>query len=280
VDRDRDLVFQNELKQGSLELTGLFERQEAGANDTSAAVGYAPLSETEKLVLAAEKYLNSLECTKDFPEAGEDVKVMAYRLDGHVFLTVAVAFADRFIPDVATYFERKEALQKALYSHLSAKLRTVQELTIEVNTLDDATRGEEGMYLTVLGTSAEGADCGQVGRGNRVNGLITLRRPMSTEAAAGKNPTNHVGKIYSVLTHKTAMEVYSGVPEVAEVFIWLGSQIGRSIADPAHISAHLVLHPGAALKDVSQKVQEIIDRELSDVHTLTMRLARGEIPVW
>jgi len=33
-------------------------------------------------------------------------------------------------------------------------------------------------------------DCAQVGRGNRVNGLISMNRPMGTEAAAGKNPVS------------------------------------------------------------------------------------------
>jgi S-adenosylmethionine synthetase len=59
VDPERHLVFQNELKEGSPELTDLFEREVVGANDTSAAVGYAPLTETERLVLAAEQWLNS-----------------------------------------------------------------------------------------------------------------------------------------------------------------------------------------------------------------------------
>jgi len=40
---------------------------------------------------------------------------------------------------------------------------------VNSNTLDDPNRGENGMHLTVLGTSAEGGDCGQVGRGNKVN---------------------------------------------------------------------------------------------------------------
>jgi S-adenosylmethionine synthetase len=136
------------------------------------------------------------------------------------------------------------------------------------------------MYLTVLGTSAEGADCGQVGRGNRANGLISFRRPMSMEATAGKNPTNHVGKIYSVLTHKIAREIHSRVPGIEEVYVWLGSQIGRPIADPAHASVHVVLHSGLGLDEVSRDVQEVIHQELSGMDSLTMSLARGELRIW
>ena len=95
----RHLVFQNELKEGSPELTDLFEREVIGANDTSAAVGYAPLTETERLVLAAEQWLNSPDFQRRFPEAGEDVKVMGVRRDRDLTLTVALAFVDRFVPD-------------------------------------------------------------------------------------------------------------------------------------------------------------------------------------
>jgi S-adenosylmethionine synthetase len=42
--------------------------------------------------------------------------------------------------------------------------------------------------LTVTGTSAENGDDGQVGRGNRINGLITPYHPMSLEATSGKKP--------------------------------------------------------------------------------------------
>lgn len=58
----------------------------------------------------------------------------------------------------------------------------------------------DSLYLTVTGTSAEAGDDGEVGRGNRVNGLITLYRPMNMEAAAGKNPVTHVGKLYNIIT--------------------------------------------------------------------------------
>jgi len=60
---------------------------------------------------------------------------------------------------------------------------------VAVNTADGDTA--DSIYLTVTGLSAEIADDGQVGRGNRVNGLITPCRPMSLEAAAGKDSVTH-----------------------------------------------------------------------------------------
>ena len=280
VDPERHVLFQNELKKGSPELIDLFEREVIGANDSSVAVGYAPLTETERIVLAAERFLNSEQFKRDFPEAGEDVKVMGYRLDRELILTVAMAFVDRFVPDAGTYFVRKQEMEATLEGFLARKIKTLDKVAVAINTLDDLKRGEAGMYLTVLGTSAEGGDCGQVGRGNRVNGVISLNRPMSTEAAAGKNPLSHVGKIYTLLTHKIAEEIYLSVPGLDEVYVWLGSQIGKPIGEPLVASAQLVLLPGVALVDVRQEVKGVIEGELTTIDHFTGRLARGELPVW
>ncbi|MDJ0735477.1 MAG: methionine adenosyltransferase [Nostocaceae cyanobacterium] len=279
VDPEEHIIIQNELQEGSPELTDLFERTIIGANDTSAAVGYAPLTETEQMVLATEHYLNSPKFKQQFPEAGEDVKVMGYRNQQQLLITVALAFVDRYIPDVQTYFQRKAEIQQAVETYLDGKRHTLKGVTVNINTLDDPTRGEDGIYLTVLGTSAEGGDGGQVGRGNRVNGVISLKRPMGTEAAAGKNPVSHVGKIYTLLTHRIAEQIYAQVPGLQEVYIWLGSQIGYPIDQPAIASTQVILQPGVMLTDVESAIALILEGELANIADFTASLARGELPV-
>lgn len=280
VDPDRHVVFQNELKQGSPELTDIFERKKISANDTSAAVGYAPLTETERMVLVTERFLNSVRFKEIFPDAGEDVKVMAYRHDRDVTLTVALAFVDRFVPNAKRYFLRKKEMQESLEEYLSRQQHTLDRITVNINTLDDPNRGESGMYLTVLGTSAEGGDCGQVGRGNKVNGLIAFNRPMSTEAAAGKNPISHAGKIYTLLTHRIAEEIYAKVPGLEEVYVWLGSQIGRPIDQPFIASVQVGVRESLAFKDIKPSVKKIFEYELQNIDDFTARLSSGELPVW
>jgi S-adenosylmethionine synthetase len=280
VDPAEHLIIQNELKEGSPELIDIFDRQKIGANDTSAAVGYAPLTETELVVLDAERFLNSPQFKQEYPEAGEDIKVMAYRYDRHLTLTIALAFVDRYVPNIATYFNRKEEIRSKLKTYLENKQNGPGNISIEINTLDDRDRGESGVYLTVLGTSAEGADGGQVGRGNKVNGVIALNRPMSTEAAAGKNPISHVGKIYTLLSHHIASQIYQMVPGIQEVYIWLCSQIGKPIDQPLIASAQLVTNPGVGLSDISSDIEDIIQRQLEEIGDFTMRLARGEMSVW
>ena len=279
VDPERHMIFQNELKEGSPELTDVFERRIMGANDTSAAVGYAPLSETERVILAGERYLNSAEFKQRFPEAGEDVKVMGYRRDRELTLTIALAFVDRFVPSLASYFARKQEIAADVKNRLARELSAIDSIHVAINTLDDPARGEDGMYLTVLGTSAEGGDGGQVGRGNKANGVISLNRPIGAEAAAGKNPVSHVGKIYTLLTQRLAAEIHATVPGVREVYLWMGSQIGAPIDHPAIVSAELILADDCALSDAQPGVEAVIERGLATMNDFTERLIRGEWPV-
>ena len=208
------------------------------------------------------------------------MKVMAVRRDRKLLLTVALAVVDRFVPDVRSYFDRKEEMRFALTEYLTGRLQALDEVAVQLNTLDDPARGDGGMYLTVLGTSAEGGDCGQVGRGNRVNGVMPLNRPISSEAAAGKNPVSHVGKIYTLLTHHMASQVIQRVPAVVEVYVWLCSQIGKPIDAPLVVAAQVILRKGAGVPDVQPAVQGVIERELAGIHEFGERLARGELPVY
>jgi S-adenosylmethionine synthetase len=274
-----DLIeYQVEIASGSAELTDIFRRKDAilGANDTSAAVGYAPMTPTENIVLETEKYLNSPGFKERFPESGEDIKVMGLRIGNELQLTVADPLVDMFIESEKGYFRKKDELLKEIETYISerAELRT----SVYLNTLDREGRGMGGIYLTVTGTSAEDADSGQVGRGNRVNGIIPLNRPVSSEAAAGKNPVSHVGKIYNVLSHRIANEIYMNVPDLKEVYVWLLSQIGEPIDQPKIAAAQVIMEKGS-IESVEKEINEVIDKELADIQKFTIELAYGKIPV-
>ncbi|NTV03189.1 MAG: methionine adenosyltransferase [Chlorobiaceae bacterium] len=279
VDPESHVIFQNEIKPGSPELTDAFSRTSVVANDTSVGVGYAPLSETERLVLASERYLNSGGFKRSFPEIGEDIKIMGYRSGRNLTLTVAAAFVDRYVRNPKMYFDRKAELQQELLRFVESENRLLDAVRIDVNTLDDPSRGEGGMYLTVLGTSAEGGDGGQVGRGNRVNGLIPFNRPQTTEAAAGKNPVNHVGKIYNILSHEIAARIHRDTPGVREVTVLLCSQIGKPVGSPLIASVQLCLEPGAALEEAGKHARNVIEEELDGIPAFSIRLADGFYPV-
>ncbi len=280
VDPEKQVKYQVEIKPGSAELTDIFQRKGRflGANDTSAAVGYAPLTPTEDLVLRTEKYLNAQAFKRKFPESGEDIKVMALRRNNQLEMTISMAFVDRFIESEADYFSRKEKIFEELRSFVASD-SGFEKIDLNLNTLDARGRGLAGIYTTVTGTSAEEADSGEVGRGNRANGIISLNRPSSSEAAAGKNPVSHVGKIYNLLSFRIADRIVTEVSGVDEAYVWLLSRIGVPIDQPAIASTQLVLPATTSLGDISSKVQDIMDDELSRMNEFCNDLAEGKIPV-
>ncbi|GFO60270.1 S-adenosylmethionine synthetase [Geomonas silvestris] len=280
VDPDRHLRIRFKLAPGSQELTDIFVRPGAvrGANDTSAAVGYYPLSPTEQAVLALEQELNAVSFKERFPETGEDVKVMGLRFRDELDLTVAMPLLAGRIGSEAEYFARKELVRAEMYRFM-AERGGFGRVTLHFNTLDQQGRGLGGVYLSLLGTSAEDADSGQVGRGNRVNGLIPIGRPIGTEAAAGKNPMSHVGKIYSILAHRLAREICQKVDGVSGAYVLLLSQIGDPVDRPLMANAQLMLARGRQLAEVTDRVEELLQRELSHIGSFCLSLARGESAV-
>jgi len=274
------LVYQVEIQPGSSALTDIFKRKGdlLNANDTSAAVGWAPLTKTEKAVLKTEKHLNSKDFKKKYPETGEDIKVMGHRKGDKLGLTVSMAFIDRFIEGERQYFEKKAEILEDINQYVKDN-NSFEEINVQLNTLDVPGRGIDGVYLTVLGTSADGADSGQVGRGNRVNGLISLNRPQCSEAAAGKNPVSHVGKIYNLLTHRIADEVYQQVPGIREVYVWLLSKIGYPIDQPVIAAVQVSTRTGTEFETAKKKAERIVDFELENIEKFCIDLAHGKIPI-
>ena len=281
IDPDQHLNCQVEINSGAEELTDIFQRggKFLGANDTSAAVGYAPMTRTERIVLATERHLNSRPFKREYPETGEDVKVMGLRDGDKLCLTVAMSFVDRFIDGEGQYFRRKAEVLDEINGFVKSKTR--MKAKVQLNTLDQRGRGVNGVYLTVLGTSAEAGDSGQVGRGNRVNGIMPLNRPTSSEAAAGKNPVSHVGKIYNVLTYHVADSIYRKVPGIKEIYVWMLSEIGRPIDRPKIAAAQVVPSPSVPFKETQRKVKEVLMAELEAkrLASFCKALAEGRLPV-
>jgi S-adenosylmethionine synthetase len=215
-------------RQGSQDLQSLFSRGSAQriplANDTSFGVGHAPLSALERLVLAIEQGLRGHDCAHDHPAWGEDIKIMAVRNGERVKLTIACAMIGRFLSDMDIYLQQRAALGECARER--AREHGFGDCEVAVNAADDAASGS--VYLTVTGISAEAGDDGQVGRGNRVNGLITPWRPMSLEAAAGKNPISHVGKIYNVLAKRVAETLIAAIPQVSTSALWSAGSVRPS----------------------------------------------------
>lgn len=262
---------------GSVELREVFDRAPdvPSANDTSIGVAYAPLSETERLTYKAERTLNSEEVKEELPAVGEDIKVMARRQGEKIDLTIAMASISSLIDDVDHYLSLKDEVEDLICDR--AKEITDKSVNVHINTADELDKGV--IYQTVTGTSAEQGDDGMTGRGNRVNGLITPGRPMSPEAAAGKNPKNHVGKIYNLLAEKIADDV-AKLNGVREVFVRILSQIGRRIDDPYMLGVRVLPENGRKISSIEPEVGSIVDRRLSNVQDITEEVIAGELSLY
>lgn len=279
LDVDRHVKIFPRLRPGSGDLTRLFARGDAHsplANDTSCGAGFAPLTDLERTVLEVEQALNSDETKREHPAIGRDVKVMGVRRDARISLTIGCAIIDRFVANISEYGRAKAAATEVALA--AARRVTTLEVDAVVNAADDMTRGD--VFITVTGTSAEAGDDGEVGRGNRTSGLITPYRPMTLEAAAGKNPVSHVGKLYNLAASAIATAITGQIAAVADATCVLVSQIGRPVDDPHVADLRLTLVQGARLEDVTAAAGSIVRDELACFPELRKRLIEGEVRVY
>lgn len=273
-----------ETDNGSINLTDAFKRNgKPGSNDTSFAVGYFPYSVLESLVLKTENYLNSTEFKSKFQFSGEDIKIMGVRLKNKIKITIAMAMVDRFISSEEDYFKKKNEVTEAALSYIKQLnerleneniINQKRKIELAVNGMDKKGRGINGCYLTVTGLSAESGDDGAVGRGNRVNGLITPNRTMTLEAAAGKNPVNHIGKIYSIFSFDIAKKIYDRFGLKSQ--IKMVGRIGNDLSKPLAFS--LILEEKID-KDKKKEIINFINEELSGINEITNKIVEEKFSV-
>ncbi len=275
INMERDVIVDCRMGNGSTDLQDVFRSCEGKvprANDTSFGVGHAPFSEAESIVRGVAAFIDDTLRPK-YPVIGQDCKIMCMRDGDAVTLTVAMAFVDRYCSGIAEYVEQKNVLAEQIT--LVAKQFTTRKINVAINTADDLEAGS--VFLTVSGTSAEMGDDGSVGRGNRANGLITPNRPMSMEATSGKNPINHIGKIYNLLATQIAQDCVAEVDGIEEMYVRILSQIGYPIDEPHVASAQILTKPGVDMKSVKPDVEAIIDGWLEKTTTITEKVIRGEL---
>lgn len=271
----RDLILDCRLGTGSTDLQDVFKPSQGKvprSNDTSFGVGHAPFSETETIVKNASEYID-VKLRKKYPAIGQDIKIMGLRDGNTITLTVACAIVDKYCADIKEYQEYMTILKEQIGA--VAKKSTKRKVVVHVNTADDIKK--KSVFLTVTGTSAEMGDDGSVGRGNRCNGLITPNRPMSMEATSGKNPINHIGKIYNLLSTQIARECVTKVDGIEEMYVRLLSQIGKPIDLPLVASVQVLPRCGVALKDINGDILEIVDDQLANVTDITKKVIAGKL---
>ena len=277
LDVEKEVIYTPKVLKGSDDLVKVYGRSAdiPLSNDTSFGIGFAPFSEAEKVTLEVERTLNSKQFKDSFPAVGEDIKVMCIREGGKLSLTIAAAMVGNLLSSEKDYEKAKESVLASAIG--TAKKITDMEVDVAVNSGDSGKEG--GFYITKSGLSCESGDDGSVGRGNRVNGLITPFRHMTLEAAAGKNPVNHVGKIYSVAANEIARDIVSIYPQIVECSVYIVSQIGKKISEPKHLNIEVALDGGKSPDLIRNKVYDIADSAMENLGYLTKEILDGKYSI-
>lgn len=236
------------------------------ANDTSFAAVSMPRSTVESIVHAVETSLNDPGYRAEHP-VGRDIKVMGARVGDDIKVTVACPVMAEKVADRDDYDAVIDQVRSDV-TDLASRLAG-RAVDVDVNQADQ----DDSVYLTVSGTSAEAGDDGQVGRGNRFGGLITPYRPMSLEAAAGKNPAAHVGKTYHAIGYDITQRLISET-DASEATVRLLSSIGHPVTQPQTVHIETTNSPDP------ETVERIVDDCFGDWANVTDRLVAGEYELY
>ncbi len=235
-------------------LDDLRERRTRLANDTSLGTGWAPESRFEVFVRDLVDHFSAAgPFTATHPWCGSDVKVMGYATGDEVDVVLCVPQKCSHVPDRVAYLENKEIVLAECRRLATERLGDVPA-RFQLNVRDLPERDE--LYLTFTGSSIESGDEGVVGRGNRVNGLITPTRPMNVEGANGKNPVYHVGKLYNLAARRLAQRLAEATGDYAEVH--LVSATGQRLDRPWRVLIRLA-SPEPELDKVNTLILEALD---------------------
>ncbi|MBW2981736.1 methionine adenosyltransferase [Candidatus Woesearchaeota archaeon] len=262
--KDKDIKIIIDIMEGAANLQEVFKKEIAVANDTSFGAGHYPLSRLESVVKKVAYLLNSKLFLNKFKAVGEDIKVLGLRKENKIRLTLAIAFVDKYVRSMDQYILIKQKVLDYV------KRFAGKDIEIDINTLDDETKDEKSIYLTVTGLSAEHGDDGNTGRGNRMNGLITPNRPVSLEATAGKN-INHPGKLYQVMAYEIAKRV-GKLKGINECIVKLASQIGKPLDEPQIASI--------AVNGNNNRIKNIVESVFRDIKKIQKNIVKGRYEVF
>jgi S-adenosylmethionine synthetase len=103
---------------------------------------------------------------------------------------------------------------------------------------------------------------------------------MSLEAAAGKNPVTHVGKINNVVARDIAEALVATVPEIARAQCLMVSSIGAAVSEPAIMHIKLATGNGAPPDELRSRVEQIAAERLASIPGLVDAFVAGTIDLF
>ena len=228
-------------------------------NDTSTTVSYSPKSKLENLVLNIEQTLNSGTFKEGYPYIGTDIKVMGIRKYMDIEITTCVPLIAKYIVDSKDYFNKLEIIRGIILEMATREFPNSQ-IKLTLNSRDNVEKDD--LYLTAIGSAIESGDEGVVGRGNRSRGVIPFARHFSMEAACGKNPIYHTGKLFTAIGDVISDEICRTLG--LENVVYCTSKMGDDILNPWNISVEL----NVVVSDETRKLIESIVEQNIRNHSL------------
>ncbi|HKE00499.1 MAG TPA: methionine adenosyltransferase [Planctomycetota bacterium] len=208
-------------------------RDPGSVRSRSIAVARCPISASEYLAGECVKHALSGEFRRRFPEIGEDVEASALAIGSTLRVQAAIAFVDRLVHTERSYFARKTEIERALAEKLRELPTDFDRIDVEVNPDDRAGEAEAGIFVTVLGTSADG------------------RRPGRAEQAPdGERTSAHADSF--------ARAIIARVRGVRAAVVRLEED---DRGDIRHAFVRVELEPGTALESVRPAIYEIVPLE-------------------
>lgn len=239
---------------------------ELRSNDTVMCSGYAPYSRVEKLAIDLENFLNSESFKSEYHETGFDIKVMITRLgQDFIDVTACIPFIASKTSSMAFYRKRLKEIENLIQAKIH-KLADFKNVSLHVNTKDE---NGKYAYLTVFGSALDKGDQGAVGRGNRYNGVIAVNREMNVEAASGKNPLHHSGKIYNVISHNISQRIFRNFGLWNTVFI--SAKNGDFLNKPSYV---VVKTTGSSNRH--KEITRIVNRYLNNLQDVTKTIINSD----
>lgn len=251
-------------------LDDLNELKHLNCNDTSMGCGFYGFSILEDIVYGLENYLNSQEYKEKNKWVGTDIKIMGFRDNNKISITLCVPQLCQYVNSLDEYIKNKEILRNDITKFIFSKYEDA-DVELHLNTRDNFSENNTDVYLTYTGSSIEMGDEGFVGRGNRMGGLITPRRYYTMEGICGKNPIYHTGKMYSVASYLISKKIKEKTG--ANCCVEMIGQSGQSLSNPWKITIYTD-------KNISEEIcDEICCEILDNFSDVSKMIINSELPL-
>lgn len=265
LDLDKDVKFIHEHTTYSKNpiwfkpesIADLPEYKRLFANDTSAVASSSPLTLTEKLVLQIEGFFYDSQQKPIYQECGQDIKVMAIRRKQFIDIRVCFPAILKYCLNVNDYWEITEKVYSNLSEAISNHLPAEYSFNLELNQQRDLSMKEPRyLYAVVGGSALDYGEEGLVGRGNNRTGIIPMFRVFSMEAAYGKNPVYHVGKVLGVVADEMSQLLNQRIGQTVELL--LVAKNGDDLLDPSQVVVRTSGKPNQV--ELKEMIEEILTR--------------------